>query len=366
MGKNRKKIPEEELTKRQRLMRKRRKRRRRILIAELLILVLLIGGVYVASKVGMIDFSALTARVNQLDASTRALMEGHTTIAVFGVDNRTNGDYDTGNSDVIMLANINNETKEVKLISVYRDTAMDVDGEETLRKCNYAYNHGGADAAVEMLNRNLDLDIDGYVVADFYALADAVDALGGIEIELTDQEAAIMNQSYIHFVEDVVGKKSEEVAGGLQTLDGVQTVSYCRIRYTAGDDFKRTERQRLVLSKLVDKVKNMNLSQMNALIDAVFPNIKTSFSLRQIIGMATGMRDYQLTETRGFPFDMRVQSWSGGDMVVPCTLESNVAQLHQYLYGEESYTPTQTVQGISDAILDRSGLHEDDALDYGY
>ena len=203
-----KKVPQERLTKRQRLMRKRKKRRRRILIAELVILVLLIGGVYVGSKLGMINFSQLIAGTNALDEETRKLMEGYTTIAVFGVDNRSNGDYDTGNSDVIMLANINNETKEVKLVSVYRDTAMDVDGDGTLQKCNYAYNHGGPDEAVEMLNRNLDLDIDGYVSADFYALADVVDALGGVEIDLTNEEAAIMNQSYIHFVEDVVGRKS--------------------------------------------------------------------------------------------------------------------------------------------------------------
>ena len=349
-----KKVPQERLTKRQRLMRKRKKRRRRILIAELVILVLLIGGVYVGSKLGMINFSQLIAGTNALDEETRKLMEGYTTIAVFGVDNRSNGDYDTGN-------------REVKLVSVYRDTAMDVDADGTLQKCNYAYNHGGPDEAVEMLNRNLDLDIDGYVSADFYALADVVDALGGVEIDLTNEEAAIMNQSYIHFVEDVVGRKSKEVAGGRQTLDGIQTVSYCRIRYTAGDDFKRTERQRQVLSLLVDKVKKMNVFQMNDLINAVFPNVATSFKLSQILGMASVMRDYELTETRGYPFAMHVQSWKGrGDMVVPCTMESNIKQLHQYLFGEEDYQPTSTVQEISDAIYDRSGLGEEDALNYGY
>lgn len=360
-----KKQEERRLTKRE-VMRRRKRKRRRILIAELVVLALLVGGLFAWLKLGMIDFSELKAKINPLDAETQALMEGYTTIAVFGVDNRSNGDYDTGNSDVIMIANINNETKEVKLVSVYRDTAMDVDGQTTLKKCNYAYNHGGADQAVEMLNRNLDLDVDGYVAADFYALADAVDALGGIEIELTNQEAAIMNQSYIHFVEDVVGKKSQEVAGGLQTLDGVQTVSYCRIRYTAGDDFKRTERQRLVLSKLVEKVKEMKLSQMNDLIDAVFPHIATSFKLNQILGMASRMRDYQLTETRGYPFDMHVQHWSGGDMVVPCTMESNVRSVHQYLFGEENYDPTPTVKEISRAIEKKSGFGEGDALNYGF
>ncbi len=362
-----KKVPQERLTKRQRLMRKRKKRRRRILIAELVILVLLIGGVYVGSKLDMINFSQLIAGTNALDEETRKLMEGYTTIAVFGVDNRSNGDYDTGNSDVIMLANINNETKEVKLVSVYRDTAMDVDGDGTLQKCNYAYNHGGPDEAVEMLNRNLDLDIDGYVAVDFYALAGVVDALGGLEIELTDEEAKWMNEAYIHFLEQELGRTSEEVTGGLQTLDGIQTVAYCRVRYTAGDDFKRAERQRLVLSLLVDKVKKMNVFQMNDLINAVFPNVATSFNLSQILGMASVMRDYELTETRGYPFAMHVQSWKGrGDMVVPCTMESNIKQLHQYLFGEEDYQPTSTVQEISDAIYDRSGLGEEDALNYGY
>ena len=116
----------------------------------------------------------------------------------------------------------------MKLVSVYRDTAMDVDGDGTLQKCNYAYNHGGPDEAVEMLNRNLDLDIDGYVAVDFYALAGVVDALGGLEIELTDEEAKWMNEAYIHFLEQELGRTSEEVTGGLQTLDGY------RLSHTAG------------------------------------------------------------------------------------------------------------------------------------
>lgn len=358
---------ERPLTNRQKKMMKRRKKRRKIMIIELLILAALLLVLFVGLKVEMIDFSDLTAKTNKLDAETQKLMEGYTTIAVFGVDNRTNGNYETGNSDSIILANINNETKEVKLVSVYRDTCMEVNGEGKLRKCNYAYDHGGVDTAVDMLNRNLDLDIDGYVAIDFYALVDAVDAVGGIEIEVTDEEAAVMNASYIHFVEEVVGKKSQEVSGGLQTLDGIQTLSYCRIRYTKGDDFRRTERQRVVLEKLVDKVKNMSLSQMNKLADSVFPNIKTSFKLSQILSMASVMRDYELTEKTGFPFSLNTARVNGGqDTVFACTLESNVKQLHQYLFAEEDYTPSEELRSISNALTELSGLREEDGYATGY
>ena len=202
-----------------------------------------------------------------------------------------------------MIANIDNNTGEIKIVSVYRDTCMDVDGEETFRKCNYAFNHGGAEQAVNMLNRNLDLDIDGYVAVDFYALAGAIDALGGVEIELTDEEAKVMNEAYIGFLEKELGRKSKRVTAGLHNLDGIQAVAYCRVRYTSGGDFKRAERQREVLSKMAEKLKTASVSQLLDLIDEVFPSISTSFNLADILEMAPQMQNYQLVDTQGYPFD---------------------------------------------------------------
>lgn len=346
---------------------RKKKRRRRLLIAEGIILVLLVAVLFVWLKVGMISFEELDTQTNDLDEETQKVMEEYITVAIFGVDNRSNGNYDSGNSDSIMIANIDNNTGEIKIVSVYRDTCMDVDGDDTLRKCNYAYNHGGAEEAVNMLNRNLDLDIDGYVAVDFYALVGAIDALGGVEIELTSQEARIMNQSYIDLTADIVGKKSSHVTAGVHNLDGVQAVSYCRVRYTAGGDFERAQRQREVLSKMAEKLKTASVSQLLDLIDEVFPSISTSFNLADILEMAPQMQNYQLVDTQGYPFDKYTGTYgSKGSLVIPCTVESNVRKLHEFLFESELYTPSAELTDLSGEIEDFSGKDEEDALDYGY
>ena len=172
----------------------RRKKRKRLLIIEVIVLLIVLALLLVWLKLGKISWDDLkNLRVNKLDDETEELLSGYTNIALFGVDNRSNGNYDSGNSDSIMICSINNTTKEVKLISVYRDTSLDVDGDRTFRKCNYAYNHGGPQQAIEMLNRNLDLNIQKYVSVDFYALAEAVDALGGVQVNITGDEANYMN-----------------------------------------------------------------------------------------------------------------------------------------------------------------------------
>lgn len=295
------------------------------------------------------------------DEKTRSMLEGYTTIAFFGVDNRSTGDYAAGNSDTIMLCNIKNDTQEVEFVSIYRDTLMDVDGDQTFRKCNYAYNHGGVEEAVAMLNRNLDLEIEDYVAVDFLALVDAVDAVGGIDIELTDAEADAMNGGYIGEVAAICGKDANNVSAGVQHLDGVQATAYCRIRSTAGDDFRRTERQRTVVSLLVDAAKAASATEQASLIASVFPSIDTSLEMEQLIFLAKNMTSYNLGQTQGFPTDLTTDSFSDlGDCIVPCSLASNVTTLHQQLYNDLSYTPSETVQSISDALENYTGYGEGD------
>jgi LCP family protein required for cell wall assembly len=357
------------LTKRQKM----RKRRKRILITELVVLLLLSGFLFAWLKLGLINFEKMgEIATNDLDAETEEMLQGYTTIALFGVDNRSNGEYESGNSDSIMIAAINNDTKEVKIVSVYRDTALDIDGDRTIRKANYAYNHGGAEEAIAMLNRNLDLDIQDYVAVDFNALVEAVDAVGGVELTLTSEEIEIMNdKGYINEVASVTGHEDEapsSLKAGTQTVNGVVATAYCRIRYTSGGDFARAERQRTVVSQLVEKAQSASLTELNDLIEAIFPNISTSLSLTQLIGLASGMKDYTLADTTGFPFALRTGTLSSktGSLDVPCTLESNVKSLYAYLYGEENYEPSAVVQDISDYIEKQSGFTEEDAVDYGY
>ncbi len=350
---------------RKRLTKKQlRKRKRRLLIIEIVVLVLLLGVLAIWLKFGSINWDNLkNIGTNDLDSQTEEMLQGYTNIALFGVDNRSNGNYDSGNSDSIMICSINNDTKEVRLVSVYRDTYLMV-GDDKYRKCNYAYNHGGAEQALEMLNTNLDLDIQDYVAVDFYAMVEAVDALGGVEIDVTAQEAKIMNDSYIGPTQEITGKKSSRVSAGLQTLDGVQATSYCRIRYTAGSDFKRTERQREVLSQMVAKANDASLSDLNKLIDGVFPDISTSLKLNQIIGLASAMRDYTLADTSGFPYAKCTGTFgSKGSLVVPCNLETNVKALYFTLFGQEDYEPSQTVKDISDEIVNATGKDYGDATE---
>lgn len=298
------------------------------------------------------------------DDKTKSMLDGYTTIAFFGVDNRSNGDYDAGNSDSVMLCNINNETKEVEIISVYRDTLMDVDGDQTFRKCNYAYNHGGVDNSIAMLNRNLDLEIEDYVAVDFMALVSAVDALDGVDVELSDAEVEAMNGGYIGEVAAITGKEAIPVSAGMQHLDGVQATAYCRIRSTRGDDFVRASRQRTVLTQIIAKAKEASVPQLASLITGVFPYIKTSLSADQLVYLATHMKSYNLGETKGFPFDKCTENLGNtiGDAVVPCSLESNVIALHAELYDDVTYEASEEVKSISDAMIDFTGCDENDAV----
>jgi len=352
------------LTKKQ----KRKKRRKILIIIEVIVLILVVLFLIAWLKFGLIDFNKLkNIGKNDLDDETIGLLQGYQCIALFGVDNRSNGDYTTGHSDSIMVACINNETKEVRVISLYRDTSlmMNIKNKDMILKCNSAYQNGGPEAALEMLNRNLDLNIQEYVAVDFNALSDVIDDIGGVEINLTAEECKLMNNDYIGEVAKITGKSSNGVAPGLQTLNGVEATAYCRLRYTAGGDFKRAERQRTVMSQMVNKIKNMSATQALKLAtdDNVLKEISTSLSPSEIAILAKSMRDYTLGATTGFPFDKA--GYDGGQskgyLLVPCTLESNVSKLYFFFFNKENYVPSDTVKKISKDIVDLTGKTEKSA-----
>lgn len=348
---------------------KRRRRRRRILIIEIILLIFLLLFLFVWLKFGKIDFQDIgTVDTNKLDTRTEDMLKGYSTIAFFGVDNRDAGVYDSGNSDSIILCAINNDTKEVKFVSIYRDTYMDVDGTGKYRKCNYAYNHGGPKESLKMLNRNLDLDIQDYVAVDFKAFVDAVDAVGGITLDtITDEEATYMNVAYKPFIDKELGTKTKDVKPGNDVkVNGVQALCYCRIRYTAGNDFMRASRQRIVLQKLVEKAKKANPIELNNLIDSMFDEISTNLTATEIVGLISQTSAYQFGDSAGYPFDKYPKeiSKSIGDVVVPCTVETNVKKLYYYMYDDANHECSTTVKDISADIEKKTGLDENDAVDY--
>ncbi|WP_177975155.1 LCP family protein [uncultured Eubacterium sp.] len=344
--------------------RQRRKRKLILFIVEIIILIIVAGALYVYSKLNLLNKKELDqSKVgkNQVSEETEQTFEGNTTIALFGLDNREQGVYDTGNSDVIMIMNINNDTKEVSLVSVYRDTYLNIAGEgeeEKFRKANAAYAAGGAEQAVTMLNRNLDLDIDNYVAFDFKSVAEAIDILGGVEIDIESQAEMDYLNDYISYTSEYVGGSDETVDHlGKQTLNGVQAVSYARIRYTTGGDFKRAERQRRVLNELIKKAKSASLTEMNELVNTIFPEVSTDLTQKDIISMMPVMLKYDMANSGGFPYDKTTDTPSKkiGSIVIPCDLESNVIQLHKQLFGTEDYQPSEKVQSYNDTIIDLTG-----------
>ena len=345
---------------------KRQQQKRKLIIfgAEVLCLLLLLGVTYVWSLWQKIDVQSdmgdSEAGINEdLDEDTLDTLEGYTNIAIFGLDNRGNGKYDRGNSDVIMIASIDNKTKEVKLVSVYRDTYLNV-GSGKYNKANSAYARGGAKAAVQMLNTNLDLNIKEYMCVDWNAVVEAVDALGGVEIEITEQERVMINDLIVE-IDYFVGSTTSQVKkAGVQNLTGAQATAYARIRKTAGNDFKRTSRQRIVLEAMLNKAKKSDIKTLMNICEAVFDDVSTSLSLTEIIGLARHVKEYTIASTSGFPFEMTTKELAQtNSTVVPIGLEDDVAALHKYLFGTEDYQPSLTVKTISDAIVERTGISED-------
>ena len=333
-----------------------------IIIVEILVVLLVAIGFYINSKMSKLDggnkIEKEVLQTNELTEETQEILEKHTTIAMFGLDNRSNGDFGWGNSDVIMVASINENTKEVKLVSVYRDTYLNITNDDGFRKANAAFAFGGVEQAVNMLNVNLDLNIADYVIVDFNSVATAVDLLGGVEITITGEEAHWM-QMYIDELNRVLGENASYLPGaGTYNLNGVQATAYARVRYTAGDDYKRTERQRLVIEKMVEKMLKSDIATINNLIDEIFPQIKTSFTSTELLLLAKDVFSYKLGENTGFPFEKIATDVAGkaGDCVVPVDLAANVKQLHAFLYGTEDYTVTPSVQKISDEIESTTGI----------
>lgn len=347
---------------REELRRKRRRKRIIVLAVEIIILLLLCVVAYGIMKLDKINYNWLDKDKLEVYRDTGP----YTNIALFGVDSR-DGELESGvRSDCMMIASINNETDEVKIVSVYRDSLLkQADGE--FSKANSAYSRGGAQEAIALMNRNFDLDIQNYISVNFNSLADIIDTLGGVEIDVTEEEVPYVNQ-YLAETAEVTGKECIYLEhGGLQNLNGVQAVTYSRIR-SIGGDFQRTERQRLVLQKVAEKAQKADLITLNKLMDKVFSEISTSFKKRELLGMASNALSYKLGEMSGFPFDIAGTDKLAGDRssyVIPLGLAENVTKLHKFLFDEENYVPSEIVQSISDEICNLSGCYPESGQSEG-
>lgn len=367
------------LTDRQKRVRRRRRRSTlsRVMFAlEIIVLVVLMGGLFVYAKLGKLNHETINEEELDVNESVteNQVMKGYTTIALVGIDSRDDKLKSDWNSDTMIIASINTDTKKVKLVSVYRDTYLclgeDEDGNNSYGLANSAYCTGGAKKMINMLNKNLDMNISDFVTVNFQAVAETVELLGGIDVEMKKEEVVHLN-NYCVETSEVTGMDYtplEEIEG-VHHLNGVQAVAYARIRKTSGNDFRRAARQREVIYRIVEKAKNSSIATLNTVLDKIFPMIYTSLTEKEILSMGMNMLSYDIEDQTGFPFDHLYgdtvkEAMDGVDCVLPITLESNVIKLHEFLYPEDSYVPSNEVKTYSQEIIDKSGFGEESRLEH--
>lgn len=278
-------------------------------------------------------------------------------IALFGVDARDKS-LDKGNrSDVVMIAHVDGKTNKVNLFSIYRDSYVNIPG-KGFDKLTHAYAYGGYELALSTINTNYDLDIDKFVTVNFVALENAVDLLGGIEIDVQSDEVKWIN-GYVTSLHKESGlNKVALISGpGKQTLTGSQAVAYCRIRYTDGGDMKRAERQRTVLNEMFKKAKetdvNTLLNIVNQMTKEVYTNLKTS----EIIGLAKDVTSYDIDKSEGFPYHVKTTSdWCYADsskklsIVAPTNYIDDLETLHNEVLGYKNYEPSSKVKELAQSL----------------
>jgi len=329
-----------------------------IFAVELLLIVILVPVIFIYAKLGQVQ-TATSAEVNKADIvinedvseDTTKSFQGYTNIALFGVDSREGELTTDSRSDSIIIVSINHDAKQIKMLSLYRDTCVQVPG-YGLTKLNHAYAYGGAQLAMSTINTNLDLNITEFATVDFYVLSDIIDALGGLDLEITEAEMEQINHNLKEqnkYVED--GKESDPLEEyGTVHLNGMQATAYARIR-KIDNDFKRSERQRIVLSAIFEKAKTANITSLLNAVDAVLPEVYTNLSSTDIIALAKDVASYEIVDSQGFPFQVLTGSLGDGvSYVFADGWDVNVTELHQYLFENSSYTPSSTVTTIGNTI----------------
>ena len=345
-------------------MRKKKKMNKGLKIFLIILLVLVIfilglgvaGYTFVNGKIGKMQKENIDTTAVGINEETKQELKGYRNIALLGIDSRAD-DYRLGNrSDCMIIASINQETNAVKLISVYRDTYVYVteNGTKRLDKITHAYSYGGAQNTLKSLNEAMDLNITEFVTVNFDAVIAAVDSLGGVYIDIDESEIKYVND-YIDATSESSRVKSSHIThSGRQKLDGVQAVSYTRVRYTAGGDYKRTERMRTVVEAMLSKAKTLNVGQLNSFADTILPKIRTNISTSEIWGLIPKLASFKVTESIGWPYDTKgitLDRWYG----VPVTLQSNVERLHKEAFEQEDYEASDTVKEMSAAIVKKTG-----------
>nr|WP_304970309.1 LCP family protein [uncultured Acetatifactor sp.] len=340
-----------------------RQRRKMILFAfEIIIILVMVAVLYLVMnktsegpKVTVLDTEklAIPSQVQEMKEEGGA-MHGYMNIALFGVDAQTDSQlFKDSRSDSTIIASINLDTGDIKLVSVYRDTYLNI-GTDEYQKCNGAYSYGGAEQAVKMLNMNLDMDITNFVTVGYKGLSEVIDGLGGVYIDVDSEELKHINNYQVDVSNVLKCEYTPVTEPGYQLLNGVQATAYCRIRQTKGDDFQRAARQREVIQAIEEQAKKMDLATLTAVFNDCIDDIYTSLDSKDILDLIGNIMNYRIVEEEGFPQpDLRGNANMGakGACVIPTDLQSNVIWLHQFLFEDTAYTVSDSVKEYSQKII---------------
>jgi LCP family protein required for cell wall assembly len=340
---------------------RRKKRHKKIFIIPIIILIILalIGGgifIFISSKFSKIKSVPISKKPSDLSINSQkfndaSIDKNYINILLLGVDSR-DPQVDPGLTDSIMILSIDKAHKKFKITSLMRDMIIDnIQGEGATAgtdrdRINVIYKqggglHGGGQYAIKAINSNFDMDIKDYVKLDFGHFDKIVDAVGGVDIDVSDAEVSVAN-GYIKEVAGLEGITPPYLThGGLQHLSGIQALGYCRIRYVGNEDFERTQRQRTVLTEVFKKISTMSITQASSMLDTILPDLETSLSETDILSDTSYiiLNKISTVEQLRLPEDKPGYNYStyvNGTYFLGWNKEANDADLHNFIFEDDA------------------------------
>lgn len=334
----------------------------------LIVLVALLGTGAVVAKIAYgkileklekVEYVDLSKTDLDIDPDVDKALSDYQNILLVGIDARRGEEESTTRADAIIIISINKETGDFRLISVYRDTMLDLEEREDvhrLDKVTHSYVYGGPVNTMRTLNRNMDLNIKSYVKVNWYSVADFVDAMGGLTINVKDYEVAEINKYIKDTNKSLEGDPTKLKSPGKQVLNGVQAVTYCRIRKVGNGDYERTERMRNTVKAAYAKAKTMKIKELFAVMDKTLPEVSTSISPKAMMRMMIDATQYKMKQGTGWPYETAGATIDGVWYGPPVNLAANVTKLHEKMFKQANYVPSDRVQSISEAIIQKTGV----------
>lgn len=292
-----------------------------------------------------------------IDKDVSEELSEYRNIVLLGIDAREGEDPNKCRSDAVVLVSIHKKTGRINMTSVLRDSYLMLDekGNKVLDKLTHAHAYGGPENTIRALNRNLDLNVREFMTVNWRTVAKLADAMGGIDMKIKDYEVDEMNRYIDDTNRNLHGDKTHIDKPGIHRLNGIQTVTYCRIRHVGNGDSERAARMRKVIQAIVKKSKTMSLSQLEAVANKVLPDIDTNIEPKEMFWLALKGASFKIESSRRWPYRFDGAKLEGVWYDAPIVLSSNVKALHEKLFLQKNYRPTDRVENISQQIIEITG-----------